>query len=298
MISFEKELSIEDGIRIYVKNKHYSDSFGWQWKKFSKTQIDDQDHDNSYLRLLNECGGDLSIFNNKTVLELGSGAGRFTNILLKYTSATVYSVDSSEAVKVNRENNSSFINKRLFIFKASLYDLPFDKNQFDIVLCLGVLQHTPDHIKSMNCLVENINKNGMLILDFYPLNGFWTYIHAKYIFRPITKRLDKNKLLKILDKYLDLMIKMSEIFIKLKIHHLNRFIPIADIKNAIPDNLEKNRRRDVILLDTFDMLSPENDRPLKIKKVSKYLSKFLDIKFAGKIKYKNFSSAVVRGIKN
>ena len=58
------------------------------------------------------------------------------------------------------------------------------------------------------------------------------------------------------------------------------------------------RRRNIILLDTFDMLSPEIDRPLKIKKVSNYLSKFMNINFAGKIKYKNFTSAVVRGNKN
>lgn len=298
MISFKKELKFEQDIRIFIKNRHYSDSFGWQWEKFSKTQIDDIEHDNSYVRLLNESGGDLSIFNNKTVLEIGSGAGRFTNILLKHTSATVYSVDSSDAVKVNRENNLSYINKRLFLFKASIYELPFDKNQFDIVLCLGVLQHTPDHFKSLNCLVQNLKKNGMLILDFYPLNGFWTYIHAKYIFRPITKRLDKVKLLNIIDKYLDFMINISEILTKFKLHHFNRFLPLADIKNAIPENMDPKRRRNIILLDTFDMLSPEIDRPLKIKKVSNYLSKFMNINFAGKIKYKNFTSAVVRGNKN
>ena len=52
---------------------------------------------------------------NKTILEVGSGAGRFTNIILKYTDAIVYSVDSSSSVEVNFDNNKKkYVNKRLF----------------------------------------------------------------------------------------------------------------------------------------------------------------------------------------
>ena len=58
----------------------------------------------------------IEIFKNKTILEVGSGAGRFTNIILKYTDAIVYSVDSSSSVEVNFDNNKKYVNKRLFLF--------------------------------------------------------------------------------------------------------------------------------------------------------------------------------------
>ena len=75
---------------------------------------------------------------------MGSGAGRFTNIILKYTDAIVYSVDSSSSVEVNFDNNKKYVNKRLFLFHSSLYQLPFELNQFDVVICFGVIQHTPN----------------------------------------------------------------------------------------------------------------------------------------------------------
>ena len=278
---------------------HYSNSFGWQWEKFAKTQIDDTDHDNSKIRFFNEIGEDASFFDNKTVLEVGSGAGRFTDILLKYTNAIVYSVDSSNAVEVNRSNNKEFYKKRLFIYQASIYDLPFRKQQFDIVICFGVIQHTPNVKKTINHLCENLKENGKLFLDFYPYKGFWTYIHAKYILRPITKRLSKRKLFFVIDRYLDFFIKVSKILIKFKLSIFTRFLPIADIKNAVPHIKNKNRFREIVLLDTFDMLSPQYDKPQRFKTLCKYISSNgLTINFSGMIKYDNFSSAVIRGSKD
>ena len=301
MIDLKDNLKLKEirDIPRAIDEYHYSDSFGWQWEKFAKTQIDDTDHDNSKIRFFNEIGEDASFFDNKTVLEVGSGAGRFTDILLKYTNAIVYSVDSSNAVEVNRSNNKEFYKKRLFIYQASIYDLPFRKQQFDIVICFGVIQHTPNVKKTINHLCENLKENGKLFLDFYPYKGFWTYIHAKYILRPITKRLSKRKLFFVIDRYLDFFIKVSKILIKFKLSIFTRFLPIADIKNAVPHIKNKNRFREIVLLDTFDMLSPQYDKPQRFKTLCKYISSNgLTINFSGMIKYDNFSSAVIRGSKD
>ena len=282
-----------------IDDFHYSDSFGWQWKKFTKTQIDDSEHDNSKVRFFNETGKDPSFFNGKTVLEVGSGAGRFTNIILKYTNAIVYSVDSSNAVDVNKSNNQEFYKKRLYLYQASIYDLPFKKNQFDIVICFGVIQHTPDTKKTIKHLCENLKNNGNLFIDFYPYKGFWTYIHAKYMLRPITKRISKKILLSTIDRYLDFLIKLSKILIKYKLSLLTRFIPIADIRNAVPLVENKKRFREIVLLDTLDMLSPRYDKPQRFEILCKYISSNnMTINFSGMIKYQNFSSAVIRGTKN
>ena len=60
---------------------------------------------------------------------------------------------------------------------------------FDKVFCFGVLQHTPDFQSSVKALISKTKPGGEVVVDFYPIKGWWTKVHAKYIFRPWTKRM-------------------------------------------------------------------------------------------------------------
>lgn len=297
----EKKLPfrVEKNIKFFIKSDHYSDTFGKQWNRFSYTQIDNSGNNHSYTRFFRETGMNSEDFDKKNILEIGSGAGRFTNIILIHTNAFVYSVDSSDAVFANYENNQNISNGRLNLYKASIYDLPFERNQFDIVICLGVLQHTPDPVNTIKCLCEQVKKNGKIIVDFYPYNGFWTLISAKYFLRPLTSRLSVNYLFNFYKEKIPKLIKLYYFFKKNKLGVLTRFLPIADISNTIPENLEKSLFEEMVLLDTIDMLSPKYDKPQKLNKIKKLIqNQNFNITFAGKIKYDPYSSTVVRGIKN
>ena len=83
----KKEIKNQNGIKIYINEDYYSDSFGSQWNKFSKTQIDNDQNSHSFERFFNETGLNKDDFTNKNILEVGSGAGRFTDIILKHTKA-------------------------------------------------------------------------------------------------------------------------------------------------------------------------------------------------------------------
>lgn len=298
-ININRQVKIKDDIYFDTPKHSDSESFGVQWNKFRETQIDKDSNTNSYDRFFNETGYDSLFFDNKNILEIGSGAGRFSNIILKHTKAKLFSIEPSSAIYANKKNNfSSDVKNRFFLFKSSLYDLPFEKEQFDIVICFGVLQHTPNIDQSLICLTENLKKGGFLFLDFYPYNGFWTYIHSKYILRPITKRMKLEKLYFLVDRHLDKMIRIYYFLCKIGLYHLTRFIPIADIKKTIPENIEYKSKREIILLDTIDMLTPKFDKPQKIKNISKKLKKLkLNILYSGKVYYKNLKSAVVRAQK-
>ena len=137
-----------------------------------------------------------------------------------------------------------------------------------------------------------------IIIDFYPINGFWTKISAKYFLRPILKRLPSRLLIQLIELSANIFIKLYFFLLKLNLHILTRFLPICDIKNALPNNLAKDKLREWVILDTFDMFSPKYDNPQKISKVKKYLEKNnIEITFSGFIKIENMKSAVVRGIK-
>ena len=88
-----------------IKTSHYSESFSYQWSKFKKIQLDSYTNiPLSYNRLIENTKWKLNKLKNKTVLEVGSGAGRFTEIFSK-TNCNLFTMDSSNAIQVNYENN-------------------------------------------------------------------------------------------------------------------------------------------------------------------------------------------------
>ena len=289
-----------NGVLRLVEEGNYTDSFGFQWNKFQKTQIDTEKNNLfSKARFFAETGWDKENLEGKNVLEVGSGAGRFTQIVLDYTRANLYSVDYSSAVFANYRNNGHH-GDRLRLFQASIYELPFPDNTFDKIFCFGVLQHTPDFKKSVKCLIDKASPGGEVVVDFYTINGWWTKIHAKYLFRPITKKISHKKLLSMIDRNIDWLMKLYYFFEKIGIgRFVNRFLPICNIKGTLPANLSKKDLREWVVLDTFDMFSPEHDHPQKISTVSKWFREYgMEVTFAGMVTYSdNFEAAIVKGIK-
>ena len=183
-----KIYKIKNNIPRFCSEDNYSESFGYQWNKFHNIQLDSFcDIDLSHNRFWAETNWDPKSLDNLNVLEVGSGAGRFSEVFLNSTKCNLYSIDYSNAVEANLRNNHKF-NSRLILSQASIYEIPFKDNSFDKVFCFGVLQHTPSFRKSISALVSKVKKNGEIVVDFYPYKGFYTKLHAKYILRPITKR--------------------------------------------------------------------------------------------------------------
>jgi ubiquinone/menaquinone biosynthesis C-methylase UbiE len=292
---------IKGALRI-AGDSNYTDNFGFQWNKFQKTQID-RDNKNtqqSTERFFAETGWDKEDLTGVNVLEVGSGAGRFSQVFLDKTKGNLYSVDYSDAVSANFRNNGHH-GQRLKLFQASVYEMPFPDNSFDKVFCFGVLQHTPDFKKSVKALIDKAKPGGEIIVDFYPIRGWWTKVHAKYIFRPITRRMSHEKLLGKIERNVGWIMKLYNFFNKIGVGRVvNRFLPICDIKGTLPRDLSGKELKEWVILDTFDMFSPEHDHPKKLSTVKKWFQEFgVDVKFAGIIYYgrEKFSAAVVKGIK-
>lgn len=288
----------KNGAYRIVNDDNYTGNFGYQWNKFVGTQVDKASKlQISKTRFFAETNWDKEDLTGKNILEVGSGAGRFTQILLDHTNANVYSVDYSNAVEANYLNNGP--NERLRLFQASIYEMPFVKEQFDKVLCLGVLQHTPDFEQSVKALADMVKPGGELVVDFYGINGVWTKVNAKYMYRPITKKMSHEKLYHHIENNIDWMIKTSLFFSKIGLGKIfNRFIPVCDIEGTLPTNIPYDQLRELCVLDTFDMFSPEYDNPQKIQTVSNWFKKYgIDNVWGGKIQYDNCIASVVKGVK-
>ncbi len=295
------QFAIVNEIARFVEANNYTENFGFQWNNFTQTQIDrfSDTHSQSKERFFAVTGWDKQDLTGQNILEVGSGAGRFSQVVLDNTKANLYSVDYSNAVEANLRNNNRHA-ERFTLAQASIYELPFPKKSFDKVFCFGVLQHTPDFKKSVQCLTEMVKDGGELIVDFYPIRGWWTKIHAKYIFRPITKRMTHPKLLKRIERHANWLIGTSQFFNKIGVGKLtNRFLPICDIKHTLPPHLTREQRREWVVLDTFDMFSPEYDHPQRLATVKKWFEEFgMKSVEAGFISYEQRNQvAAVRGIR-
>lgn len=289
---------LKNGAYRLAGDTNYTDNFGKQWNKFKRTQIDKYSGSgHSELRFFEETEWDKVEMDGQNVLEVGSGAGRFSQIVLDHTNANLFSVDYSSAVEANFNNNGP--NSRLRLFQASVYEMPFEKGSFDKVFCLGVLQHTPDVKKSVESLIDMVKPGGQLVVDFYPYNGWWTKLNGKYMLRPFLKNMNHDKLMKLIDKHVDWMFSLSRFFEKIGIAKItNRFIPIVGY-DTFPSDLPKEQIREWCVLDTFDMFSPAYDQPQKVNDIVKYFKdKGMKNVWGGRVSFnKNNYAMVVRGTK-
>lgn len=157
--------SVINGIPRFVPVENYAQAFGQQWNLFPQTQLDSYTglmlSEDRLARCLN---GRLASIKGKRVLEVGSGAGRFTEILLKH-GAIVDSCDYSSAVEANAKNNGQSGN--LTIVQADVRHLPFPPASYDYVVCLGVIQHTPNPEETIEHLWRMVRPGGALVIDHY-----------------------------------------------------------------------------------------------------------------------------------
>lgn len=153
------------GIPRFVLPDNYATPFGEQWNRFPKTQLDS--HTGiplSEIRLERCMRGKLGEVTGKRVLEAGSGAGRFTEVLLKY-GAVLDSFDYSNAVEANAANNGA--SDQLTLAQADIRQPPYPAATYDYVVCLGVIQHTPDPEESIRSLWGMVKPGGSLVIDHY-----------------------------------------------------------------------------------------------------------------------------------
>lgn len=156
---------VVSNIPRFVTPANYAAGFGLQWNQFRKTQLDSYTHTTiSKDRLTHALGGSLAVVQGKSVLEVGCGAGRFTEVLLA-AGAHVTACDLSLAVEANYANCGAAAN--YFVFQADVRRLPIRPNSFDFVICLGVVQHTPSPEETIAALAGFVKPGGMLVLDHY-----------------------------------------------------------------------------------------------------------------------------------
>ena len=104
-------------------------------------------------------------FKGKLVLDAGCGSGRWTYAMASL-GATVVAVDLTEAgAEITHQATAHMDN--VAVLQASLFQLPFNPESFDLVVSWGVLHHTPDTKKAFARIAPLVKPGGQLYVMVY-----------------------------------------------------------------------------------------------------------------------------------
>jgi len=253
----QKHLVVRGIPRILEYHNNYAAAFGEQWLRWRVTQLDSFTGTNITRDRLYRCLGStlLQALNSGDsplhVLEVGCGAGRFTEVLLQFPVVRLTSLDLSQAVEANALNFPEGPTHR--IVQADIMNPPFMKKQFDIVICLGVIQHTPSPEATIEQLYEQVKPGGYLVIDHYTFEIRRLTKVTGNLLRPLVKRLPSRQRMQIVEKIVDIFFPVHNAIknIPFAQHVFSRISPIVTYFHAYP-NLPEQLQKEWAVLDTHD----------------------------------------------
>lgn len=164
--SFVSSIDTEDKtIKVFTStgniDKDTVESFGEEWSAFDTFNENEIDNaGDNYFDLVPK-----ELLNKNTLaLDVGCGTGRWSYYLSKKV-GTIECIDPSKAVLSASKLLATKENVR--ISQASVDNIPFADNTFDLVFSLGVLHHVPDTRGAVKKCVEKVKQNGLILLYLY-----------------------------------------------------------------------------------------------------------------------------------
>ncbi len=245
--------------RLLPSGENYADAFGEQWRQYRRTQLDSHTRTTFSKDRLRRCFGEalwqrLQEPEPLQVLEAGCGAGRFTEVLLGTPAAAVTSTDLSAAVEPNQLNCPQSPRHR--IAQCDINQLPFLPGQYDVVMCLGVIQHTRHPERTIADLYRQVKPGGWLVIDHYR-HALSTYTKITVaLLRPILKRLPPRQGIsatKALTRHFFPLHRAVRRYTALQMI-LSRVSPIITYFHALPE-LSDDLQYEWAELDTHDALT-------------------------------------------
>jgi 2-polyprenyl-3-methyl-5-hydroxy-6-metoxy-1,4-benzoquinol methylase len=233
------------GIARFVDAQHYAASFGFEWHRYQKTQLDHDEVRESDRHFRMKTALRPEELKGKLVLDVGCGMGRFAEVATRW-GARVVGIDLSSAAEVAATN---LADRDFVAFQADVFSLPFAPESFDVIYSVGVLHHTPDCEAAVKALAKYLKPGGVLAVWLY--SGYNKWYRFSDFYRRYTPRMKPETLHAVL--------KVAVPFF----YHLERGlrrVPLvgrsaaAAVHYVFPVNRQENP--EARMLDTFDWYSP------------------------------------------
>ena len=233
-----------DGVMRFVDAQEYAGSFGFQWLKHDRTQLDDETSRRSEVDFTEKTGLTREDLRGKLVLDVGCGMGRYAEVVTRW-GARVVGIDLSRAVEAAARNLKE---REAFVLQADVFHLPFAPESFDLIYSLGVLHHTPSCEQAFKRLPGLLKPGGKIAIWLYSAYNPW--YRASDFYRKYTKNMKPQTLHRLCSVAVPLY----------HIHNFLRKVPLVGrptsgvLRMIFPMSFDTDPRWRV--LDTFDWYSP------------------------------------------
>ena len=205
-------------------------SFGAEWERFPEfTEQEIEKIGEDYFDIVN----DSILTKNSHVLDVGCGSGRWS----KFVAPKVLSVEAIDpSTSVITAANFLGEEKNVRVSQASVDNIPFSDNSFDLVFSLGVLHHIPDTEKGIIRCVDKVRNGGWFhIYLYYNLeNRGSLYRYIYYISSTLRRRISgygDSKKFMIADLIATLvyypLARLSKILRTIGLHKISSKLPLA-----------------------------------------------------------------------
>lgn len=163
-----REYPILRGIPRFVESEAYASSFGYEWNRFSRVQLDSTNGTReSEQTLETTTGWTEADYRDHLVLDAGVGAGRFAEVVAD-KGGEVVGIDLTTAVDAAAANIGR--RERVHLLQADIFAMPFRAGTFDLAYSIGVLHHTPDARAAFERVAAMVRPGG----------GLAVYLYARY----------------------------------------------------------------------------------------------------------------------
>jgi SAM-dependent methyltransferase len=234
-----------DGVARFVDAASYADSFGFQWQRYRRTQLDTEESRESESDFRKRTGLAPEDLRDKLVLDVGCGMGRFAEVATRW-GARVVGVDLSAAAQVASRN---LADREFVALQADVFSLPFAPESFDCIYSIGVLHHTPDCEKAVKALPQYLKPGGSLAVWLY--SGYNKWYRFSDLYRKVTPHMPPR----VLHGMLSVAVPALNV-----VDRGLRAVPMIGrpmaglIHHVFPVN--RNPNPEWRVLDTFDWYSP------------------------------------------
>jgi SAM-dependent methyltransferase len=234
-----------NGVACFVDSGNYADSFGFQWQRYHRTQLDTEQCRESESDFRQRTGFTPDDLKGKLVLDVGCGMGRFAEVATRW-GARVVGIDLSAAAQVAARN---LADRDFVAFQADVFALPFALESFDYIYSIGVLHHTPDCEKAVKALPPLLKPGGYLAVWLY--SGYNKWYRFSDMYRRVTHRMPPRLLHGILSVVVPVLNGVDRGL---------RIVPVVGkpLAGAVHHVFPVNRhpKSEWRVLDTFDWYSP------------------------------------------
>lgn len=236
-----KQFPIAHSIPRFVATELYAQSFGSQWRRFQKTQLDSFNGTKiSYHRFRQLSGLDPESLRGKLVLDAGCGVGRFSEVLAA-AGAEVVAVDLSRGVEVGYENLHHHAN--CHFVQADLFNLPFRPAVFDFIYSFGTIHYTPQPEAALQKICRFLKPGGTVNVWVYGTSGYSWIPRPYQVYGTLLQTLPVEKQMTILKVYARLALRVGRMPIIGSL--LKLMFPIQDLtlKGPHQDGYETSEAR-------------------------------------------------------